>query len=89
MGSRNPERDRKFGSDIDLLADYLRDHALLATCTGNNCLHSRKLNVEQMMRWLGPRATIGELRKKLRCSRCDTRVPTITATWVGKRGDGR
>lgn len=89
MGSRNPERDRRFGSDVDLLAYYLQDYAMMVTCTGYNCTHSRKVNVEQMMRWLGPRATVGELRRKLRCSRCEARAPMITALWVGKRGDGR
>ena len=89
MASRNPERDRRFGADSDLLAQYRYDYALLAQCAGTNCTHSRKVNVEQLLRWLGPKATIADMRRKLRCSRCEAREPNITALWVGKRGDGR
>jgi hypothetical protein len=89
MGSRNHERDRRFGADSDLLAHYRQDYALLAQCAGPNCAHSRKVNVEQLLRWLGPKATIRDMRRKLRCSRCNTREPHIAALWVGKRGDGR
>jgi hypothetical protein len=43
----------------------------------------------RLRRWLGPKATVRDMRRKLRCSRCDTREPNVTALWIGKRGDGR
>ena len=89
MASRNPERDRRFGADSDLLAHYRHDYALLAECSAPNCMHSRKVNVEQLLRWLGPKATLRDMRRRLRCSKCEAREPHVTALWVGKRGDGR
>jgi hypothetical protein len=89
MGSRNPERDRLFGSDGDLLALYIRDYSLSVTCSGLNCTQGRKISVPQALRWFGPEATIRDMRKHLRCSRCGARGPSVTAVYVGKRGGER
>src|SRR5690606_29035308 len=89
MASRNPERDRRFGTDADPLAKYLHDYSLVASCQGPGCIHSRKLSVAQMLRWLGTEATVGDMRRRLRCSRCGQRAPAITAVWTGKRGGER
>lgn len=89
MGSRNPERDRLFGSDGDLLALYIRDYSLSVKCSGLNCLQGRKLSVPQALRWFGPEVTIGGMKKRLRCSRCGERDPSVTAVYVGRRGGER
>ncbi len=62
-------------TDEDRVASYDRAYAIMVTCP---CGHVREI-YQTLAAWrLGPQASIGQLRKRLRCSQCGLRVPQIS-----------
>ena len=48
---------------------------LLAICEG--CWHTAELDIPDLLRRLGPDCTSRDVRRRLRCAKCDTRNPAF------------
>ena len=61
-------------TDADQLAHYGGAYVMLVTC---RCGHDREIYRAPAIWNLGPGATIGQLRARLRCAKCRGRMPHI------------
>ena len=89
MGTRRIGRDRLWGNDTDRLDAYARDYILEAHCCGSHCQHSRPLHVPLLVRVFGADATLGQVRGKLRCQKCDLHGARLEVRYVGRWDDER
>lgn len=89
MANRNPERDRLWARDTDKLSQYVGFYVLVAHCQRMGCEHERELHPESLLRRFGKDITLGDLRARLRCFKCQTRRARLSARFLGPRVDGR
>jgi hypothetical protein len=74
VGSKNPERCAPWLTDTTRLAELaerFEQWRIEVYCAG--CIRSNRLEPRKLIELLGPAATVGDLRPRLKCIRCGGR----------------
>jgi hypothetical protein len=85
VGHYDPYRERPWVTTDWPLAKIDDNWSLIATCRG--CWHVRELGRLRKIPNAHKFKTSHELARHLRCSKCGTRKPSLTAEFVGLRRD--
>lgn len=91
MGT-NTRRLQALGHDSETLARYMGGaYALLAECQTPSCGHVRRMVIAMLIRRCraGADATLGDVRKRLRCHKCDKKRAAFKVFDGGHSRDGR
>jgi hypothetical protein len=76
----HPMRRRLQGRDRELLREYVAEgFTLQVACNVFPCVHVKVLDLRPIAARLGPKATVGDLRKRLRCVGCGGREFQLSA----------
>jgi hypothetical protein len=91
MGT-NTRRFQPSGHDSETLARYTSGaYALVAECQTPSCGHVRRMVIAMLIRRCrtGAEATLGQVRKRLRCHKCDKKAAAFKVFDGGHSRDGR
>lgn len=91
MGT-NTRRFQPWGRDEETLAPYTSGaYVLVAECQTPGCGHARRMVIATLVRRCrtGTEATLGEVRQRLRCHKCQKKRAAFKVFDGGYSRDGR
>ena len=91
MGT-STRRFQPWGHDGETLARYASGaYALMAECQTPGCGHARRMVIDMLVRLChkGADTTLGDVRRRLRCHKCDKKHAVFKVFDGGHSRDGR